>query len=281
MKVLLVEDDMALAMGILYSLKNEGYEVEHAATVAQAEKWLEACKAEEETSRKEPKMALFDVMLPDGNGYQLLTYCRDLGLQMPVIFLTAVSDEVNVVQGLDMGADDYITKPFRVKELMSRIRAVGRRYEAAKERKTEHRETEQSQNLETENPASERLGLSRLDNTFLQQVLTYRDIRVDINRAAVWKEEPETALAGEKKRIELTPVEYKLLIFFISNQGRVLERNQLLERIFDSAGNFIDDNTLSVYVKRLRDKLGDTDRERPYIRTVRGIGYIMEKEHVY
>jgi DNA-binding response OmpR family regulator len=240
MKIMLVEDDEALAMGISYSLKQEKYEVIHFNNFAGAKAFFDKGKPEE------AMLGLFDVMLPDGNGYSLLEYCRSLGNDMPVIFLTAAADEVNVVQGLELGADDYIAKPFRVKELISRIKAVSRRYEAAV------------------------AGKPKTDSA---AVISYRNLEVDTGLAKVYKYGNDDL--NQRVNVELTPIEYRLLNFFLQNRGQVLSREIILDRLFDGSGNYVDDNTLSVYVKRLREKLGDTDRDKPYIKTIRGIGYVM------
>ena len=254
MKVLLLEDDAALAMGIVYSLKNEGYEVEHIKSYAEGVKWLDANKLN--TSEI---VALFDVMLPDGNGFDMLRAFQTQGVDIPVLFLTAVSDEVNVVQGLDLGADDYITKPFRVKELVSRLNAVCRRY---------------YRHQSAENAVHSRNTTDELNTA--EGIFYYRDLNINTHTAIVMR----TSDSGESINIELTPGEYRMLLYFIHNQGIVLERSKILERLFDSNGAFIDDNTLSVYIKRLREKIGDIDRNAPYIKTVRGVGYMMEKENV-
>ena len=238
-QILLVEDDDALAMGIEYSLTNEGYAVTVAKSCQEAYQY--SAKPDSNT------LVLLDVMLPDGNGFEVLRKLRKEHFDGPVIFLTAAADEVNVVQGLDMGADDYIGKPFRVRELISRIHAVERRYQ-----KAEIKEQEQNK------PASK---------------IKYRDILVDTEQALVYKTENDGMV-----KLELTPSEYRILLLFLFNQGVVLERNVILERIFDSRGTFVDDNTLSVYIRRLREKIGDTGKEEPYISTVRGIGYKMERE---
>ena len=234
-KVLLLEDDASLAMGIEYSLKSEGYEVTHISTFNEGKAYISKISDNENNF-----VCIFDVMLPDGNGFDLLDILRKNGCNVPVIFLTAMSDEINVVQGLDLGADDYITKPFHVKELMSRLKAVIRRY--------------------------------NLKNDSNSHIYTHMDLYVDTNLAAVYK-----LLDNKKIKLELTQSEYKLLLLFLDNKNIVLERDMILDKIFDSNGSFVDDNTLSVYMKRLRSKLGEEYMGRPYIKTVRGIGYIMEE----
>jgi DNA-binding response OmpR family regulator len=242
MKIILVEDDEALAMGIGYSLKQEDYDVTHFNNFAKANDYLADCRHDFADT-----LGLFDVMLPDGNGYTLLENCRKNGNNMPVIFLTAAADEVNVVQGLELGADDYISKPFRVKELVSRIKAVSRRYGAGAADKQESA------------------------NAVTSEVIRYRSLEVDTGLAKVYKVgSPDNQ---QRVNVELTPIEYRLLVYFLQNRGQVLSREVILDRLFDGSGNYVDDNTLSVYVKRLREKLGDKDN--PYIKTVRGIGYIM------
>jgi DNA-binding response OmpR family regulator len=186
-------------------------------------------------------------MLPDGNGYDLLQYCRSIGNNMPVIFLTAAADEVNVVQGLELGADDYVAKPFRVKELVSRIKAVSRRYGVAP--------------VKPEITVPDDSGVMR-----------YGGLEIDTGLAKVYRIADTDGKEG-KVNVELTPIEYRLLVFLMQNRGQVLSREIILDRLFDGSGNYVDNNTLSVYVKRLREKLGDVDKDKPYIKTVRGIGY--------
>ncbi len=222
MRILLVEDDKSIIMGLKYSLESEGFSVMVAENQAQA---LAALK------RETYELLLLDVMLPDGSGYEV---CRQAKAQadVPVIFLTACDEEVNVVMGLDMGADDYVTKPFRVRELLSRIRSVLRRSER------------------TSDPV----------------VWQFGPLAIHPKRAYVTVNGQEVAL---------TALEYRLLLTLAANAGQVLSRAQLLEGIWDVAGNFVNDNTLTVYIKRLREKLAAAgDEER--ITTVRGLGYRLE-----
>lgn len=225
MKILMVEDDRTIAAGLEYSLTGEGYEV----TVCQTAK-----SAREKIDESAFDLYLLDLSLPDGSGYDL---CREIKRQgdLPVVFLTACDDEVNVVMGLDMGADDYVTKPFRIRELLSRMKSVLRRY---------RRE---------EDGGIYRIGQVMV-NTKLAKV--YRD--------------------GEE--VLLTALEYRLLLTFLGNLGRVLTRNQLLEGIWDVSGDFVNDNTLTVYIKRLREKLERDPQNPEIIRTVRGMGYRMGDE---
>lgn len=223
--ILLVEDDRAIVMGLTYSLEQEGYQVTVKEDCPSALKVLE-----EQTF----DLCLLDLTLPGGSGYDVCRRVKELG-DTPVIFLTAMDDEVNVVMGLDMGADDYITKPFRVRELLSRIRSVLRRA---------HRGGEN-----------------------LHQ-LTIGSLTVNTQEARVWKR-------GEE--VFLTALEYRLLLTFLNHPGQVLTRSQLLEGIWDVAGDFANDNTLTVYIKRLREKLEDNPQAPQIIKTVRGVGYKLER----
>lgn len=221
MKILLVEDDITLAMGIEYSLKNEGFEV------------IQANSFKEAISRINDKfdLILLDVALPDGSGYEICSQARKTS-DIPIIFLTACDEEVNIVMGLDMGADDYLTKPVRVKELIARINAVSRR----------------------KGIASKDKGTDKI---------LYKDLIIYPLKYEIYK--------GNEK-IQLTSVEYKLLLMMIDNKGLVLTRKQLLEKLWDIEGDFIEEKTLNVYIKRLREKLGE-NKEIYYIETVRGVGY--------
>lgn len=225
MKVLIVEDDAIIASGLEYAIAGEGFEVIVRYNVAEALKVIH---------EKDISLLLLDLTLPDGTGYDI---CKEAKRQrdIPVIFLTAVDDEGNVVKGLDMGADDYITKPFRIRELISRIKSVLRRYEK---------------------------------KDVLEPVVTIQNLRVDLNQAKVWKGQEE---------VLLTAMEYRLLLTFIQNAGQVLSRSQLLEGIWDVSGEFVNDNTLTVYIKRLREKLEEDQANPTVIKTVRGMGYVLEK----
>lgn len=229
--ILLVEDDEALAMGIEYSLKNEDFNVYVGNTIKESKKIF---------MENPIDLILLDVTLPDGNGYDLCKYIREKS-QVPIIFLTACDDEVNIVLGLDMGGDDYITKPFRLREMISRIKAVMRRKNFAADKKLVEKKSEASSNIIQSN-----------------------GIEIHTLKTQVFKEE---------KEIFLTPVEYKLLCLFIQNPNITLKREVILEKLWDSSGEFVDDNTLSVYIKRLRKKIEDNDSHIKSIVTVRGIGY--------
>ena len=225
MDIFLLEDDDAIAMGLSYSLENEGYTVTVAKSVSQA---LEII------NKKNFSMYLLDLTLPDGSGYSVCKRIKEIG-DFPVIFLTAYDDEVNVVMGFELGADDYITKPFRLKELLVRIKSVFRRY----------------------------------NNDSGDGKIKVKDLVVNTNEAKVYKNGNE---------IVLTAMEYRLLLILLNNRGFVLSRTQLLENIWDVAGDFVEDNTLTVYIKRLRDKIEENPTEPKYIKTIRGLGYIIENE---
>ncbi len=219
--VLLVEDDKTIVMGLEYSLKQEGYEVIVCCNAAEAQIAVNESRFD---------LALLDLSLPDGSGYDICRCIKTRG-NKPVVFLTACDDEVNVVMGLDMGADDYITKPFRIRELMSRLRNVLRRTDKSAEATDE---------------------------------LTLGDITINTRQARVWKHGTE---------VLLTALEYRLLLTLAVHPGQVLSRTQLLEGIWDIAGDFVSDNTLTVYIKRLREKIEDDPQNPVLVQTVRGLGY--------
>lgn len=225
MKLFILEDDAAIAMGFSYSLKNEGYDV----TVAKSVK-----SAYEILNKEAFSLYILDLTLPDGSGYDV---CREIKKRgdLPVIFLTAYDDEVNVVMGLELGADDYISKPFRVKELLARIKSVLRRYSK-------------------DSPDG---------------IVSVGSIKVNTNEAKIYKNGTE---------VILTAMEYRLLLIFINNRGKVLSRQSLLEDIWDVGGDFVNDNTLTVYIKRLRDKIEEDPAKPQIIKTVRGLGYILDDE---
>ncbi|WP_339273597.1 response regulator transcription factor [Paenibacillus sp. FSL K6-1330] len=223
MKILLVEDDKTIASGLEYSLQQDRFSTVLCHDVVSAKKEL----AED---IDQFALCLFDLSLPDGSGYELCKMVKEQR-DIPVIFLTAIDDEVNVVMGLDMGADDYITKPFRIRELLSRIKSVLRRY----------------------HKSSQTQGIINIDQ-----------VRLNTLEGKVYKNGAE---------ISLTALEYRLLLIFGNHIGQVLSRNQLLEQIWDVAGDFVNDNTLTVYIKRLREKLEDDPQHPTMIKTVRGLGY--------
>ncbi len=223
MNILLVEDDKTIASGLQYSLEQEGYSVTLCYDANTAKQAIRQ-------QLHEFALCLFDLNLPDGSGYELCELVKSGG-EVPVIFLTAIDDEVNVVMGLDMGADDYVTKPFRIRELLSRMKSVLRR----------------------SSPQAQ-----------ARSAIELGAVRINTNEGKVYKGELE---------IILTALEYRLLLIFANHAGQVLTRAQLLERIWDVAGDFVNDNTLTVYIKRLREKLEDDPQQPALIRTVRGLGY--------
>lgn len=225
MKILLVEDDKTIASGLDYSLKQDEYETIVCHNAADAKTVIIE-------NLESVDLCLFDLSLPDGSGYELCELVKKQS-DKPVIFLTALDDEVNVVMGLDMGADDYISKPFRVRELLSRIKSVLRRY---------HKQ----QTIQPKN------------------VMDIENIRINTLEGKVYKNGVE---------VLLTALEYRLFLIFANHIGQVLSRTQLLERIWDVAGDFVNDNTLTVYIKRLREKLEDEPQSPRIIKTIRGMGY--------
>ena len=223
-KILLLEDDISLVDGLQYSLKKNGFEAEIVRTVS------EAINSIENIGKYD--LLILDVTLPDGTGFDVCEAVRRQGQQVPIIFLTASDEEVNIIRGLDSGGDDYITKPFRLGELCSRIRALLRRAGIA-------------------NPGS-------------TTVIECGDITIDLLGS-------RALLNG--KNLELTNAEYRLLCLLIRNVNRIVTREIILSELWDEAGNFVDNNTLSVYVRRLREKV-EADPSHPrHLITVRGFGY--------
>ncbi|MCL1890589.1 MAG: response regulator transcription factor [Coriobacteriia bacterium] len=220
-RVLLVEDDESIAKNLCELLAAEGYQIRSVARQAQA---LEALATETFD------LLLIDISLPDGNGFAVCTAAKK-SADTAVMFLTASEDEASVVTGLDLGADDYITKPFRPMELLSRIKSV----------------------------------LRRSGKT--QSVFEVGTVKIDTVRGTVHKDETELFLSA---------LEYKILLVFLNNRGIVLTRQKLLEEIWDIAGEFVSDNTLTVYIKRIREKIEENPQEPQVIKTVRGFGYKMD-----
>lgn len=219
-KILLVEDNKTIIIGLKYSLEQEGFVIISAKTKKETEEII---------SKQEIDLVLLDITLPDGNGFGICKLIKEKQ-DIPVIFLTAQDEETSVVIGLDLGADDYITKPFRTRELISRINSVLRRYGKSVEK---------------------------------SNIIQYKNIKIDTNMAKVYK---------DNKEIIFTSLEYKILLMLFTNTNKLITREQLLDKIWDFAGNFVNDNTLTVYIKRIREKLG----EESIIKTVRGLGYRIE-----
>lgn len=217
-KILLVEDDKGIVANLTEFLTGEGYEVKSAAGQTQALALLE-----EESFH----LVLLDISLADGNGFSVCCAVKKT-YGIPVIFLTASSDEYSAVTGFELGADDYIQKPFRSRELAMRIKNILRLTKGA------------------------------------GSVVHLGDVLVDTVKGTASK---------NGKDLYLSALEYRLLLVFINNRGAVLSRTQLLETIWDIAGEFVNDNTLTVYIKRLREKLEDDPQNPALIKTVRGLGY--------
>ncbi len=217
-KILIIEDDSAIVRNLSELLRQEGFSVSSALNCNDALNKLEGSSFD---------LVLLDVLLPDGNGFALCKRIKSV-TDCPVIFLTASSDEFSVVTGLDIGADDYIEKPYRPRELISRIKSVLRRS-----------------------------GKS-------QSTVRAGSIIVDIDKGTVTK---------NGRDVFLSALEYKLLLVFLNNPDVILTRNKLLSEIWDIAGDFVNDNTLTVYIKRLRDKIEDDVQNPRIILTVRGLGY--------
>ena len=215
-RILLVEDDTMIASGILYALETEGDETNHATRIKDARSLIEHYNFD---------LAIIDMQLPDGTGFDVSEIFKNNATS--VIFLTVVDDENTIVRAFDEGAQDYIVKPFRIRELLARVRRI----------------------------LSANIKNGEKDNI------------IYMGHAAIHTDEAKVYV--NDKSIELTALEYRLLLIFASNKGILLKRQQILDKIWDADGNFVEDNTLTVYVKRLREKLG----EAIHIETVRGMGY--------
>lgn len=215
-RLLFVEDDSSIILGLQYTLEQAGYDVD---TYKNAITALQAAK------NNTYDLFLFDISLPDHDGFWLYNQVKSF-CDTPVLFLTARDEEEAIVQGLEAGAEDYVTKPFKIRELLLRMEKIIKRREK---------------------------------NT----LITYKDIRIDIDANKVFI---------HQKEIEFTALEYRILFILISNHGKIITRELLLERIWDAAGNFVNDNTLTVYIKRIREKLGNCN----YIKTIKGVGYRLE-----
>ncbi|MBR3461616.1 MAG: response regulator transcription factor [Saccharofermentans sp.] len=218
--VLVVEDDSIIAEGLKLALTGEGMEVTLASSVSEAYAALE-----NDDPGKKIDFCLLDMTLPDGNGMEICTKIRETS-EMPIIFLTAMDDEIHTVLAFDKGADDYISKPFHIKELIARMKRLMKR---------------------TKSSAS---------------TCVIGANKVDITNAKMYRDGNE---------VPLTAMEYKLLLVFINHAGEILDRDQILNILWDDVGSFVNDNTLTVYIKRLRSKLGD--EEGGLIETLRGQGY--------
>lgn len=218
--ILLVEDSESIVMGLKYSLEQEGFRVTSAKTIAEAE------------VASNYDLILLDITLPDGNGFDFFKEVKKKE-DIPVIFLTARDEEIDIVKGLDLGAEDYIVKPFRVKELISRIKVALRRY-----------------------------------NKITSSIIECNGITLDTENMEAKK---------DGQRIELTSLEFKILLMLFTNKNKLVTREMILNKIWDLAGNFVNDNTLTVYIKRIREKIGDNDGKT--IKTIRGVGYKVDEKN--
>lgn len=223
-QIFLVEDDQAIARNLMLLLQSEGFIVTHAATRKEASDVLADNKFD---------LALIDISLPDGNGFTVCTEVKEVQ-DIPIIFLTASGDEASVVTGLNMGADDYITKPFRPRELIARI------------------------------------GTALRKNGRSISAFEVCGLQVDTASGVVKKNGSEVFLSA---------LEYRLLLMFVSNPKSIITRDRLLDELWDAAGEFVNDNTLTVYIKRLREKIEDDPAKPKIIRTVRGTGYRLGDGH--
>ncbi|MCR5503536.1 MAG: response regulator transcription factor [Lachnospiraceae bacterium] len=213
-RILILEDDEMIASGLTYAIEHEGFEAAPARNIKEAEDLL---------SKTSFDLGILDMQLPDGRGDSIGKKLKEEGV--PVIYLTVEDEEAGIVKAFEEGADDYVVKPFRIRELLARVSRTLHRNQGAPD-----------------------------------EILRIGSVKIDTSAGKVY--------AGERY-VDLTALEYRILLIFAGNKGKLLTRNQILEKIWDSEGNFVEDNTLTVYIKRIREKLGDSIS----IETVRGIGY--------
>ena len=226
-KILLVEEDRNIAITISYYLQQEGFTINTAKTVKEG---IEKFK------NNEYDLMLLDINLPDGTGYVLYQEMKNIQ-EIPTIFLTALDEEKDIVKGFDLGADDYITKPFHAGELLSRIKNVLRH--------------------NIKNAKKE-----------IEEKIKIKNVEINLSCGKVLK---------EGKEIELTALEDKILVMLFENRGKMITREQILSYIWDSEENFVNDNTLTVYIKRIREKIEDNPNKPEIIKTVRGLGYKIKR----
>lgn len=231
-RILLVEDDPAIVEALSELLAGEGYAVDHAATQEDAIELAlgkgAALPGHAASTEAPYQLVLLDVTLAQGNGFAVCAAIKQATPQVPVIFLTASDDEFNTVTGIQMGADDYVAKPFRPRELLARIAAAIRRSQPQR------------------------------------HIISFGPLRIDTDRARVERSGQELALSA---------LEYRLLLLFATNPGKLVTRDRIRDALWDDAGTYIEENTLSVYIKRLRDKIEDDPAHPSLIATVRGMGY--------
>lgn len=220
-KILLLEDDQSLIYGLSFSFKKQGFDADIARTIREAlDLW----------AKNKYKLLILDVSLPDGSGFEFCRKVRESS-DVPIIFLTASDEETSIIMGLDIGGDDYITKPFKLSILISRMRAILRRTEKYK-----------------------------YDN----QELESNGIKIHLLEGIAYKNE---------NALDLTSGEYKLLCFLMENPNIVLSKAQILEKLWDINDNYIDNNSVTVYIRRLRVKIEDNPSQPKMIQTIRGLGY--------
>lgn len=220
-KILLLEDDLSLIQGLTFAFKKENYDLDIARTI---------CEADQLWADGKYDLLILDVSLPDGSGFEICKKVRQTS-KVPIIFLTASDEEISIIMGLDMGGDDYITKPFKLGVLMSRINALLRRVKNFSGEETE---------------------------------VCSNGIKILLLKGQVYQ---------KGNLLDLTAGEYKLLCLFMQNPGVVLSKDRILEKLWDSDNNYVDDNTLTVYVRRLRMKIEDNPSDPQMLLTVRRMGY--------
>ena len=222
-RLLLLEDDQSLIYGLSFSFKKQGFNVDIARTISEAlDLW----------TKNEYELLILDVSLPDGSGFEFCRKVRE-NSDVPVIFLTASDEETSVIMGLDIGGDDYITKPFKLSILISRINALLRRTETYKYK-------------------------------YNSQEVESNGIKIHLLEGIAYKNE---------NALDLTSGEYKLLCFLMENPNIILSKDQILEKLWDINGNYIDNNSVTVYIRRLRVKIEDNPSHPKMIQTIRGLGY--------
>jgi DNA-binding response OmpR family regulator len=223
--ILLVEDDFDLADSLSYYLKSENYNLFLSHNIKDALNIIETEKID---------AAILDISLPDGSGLDLCKTIRSMS-DLPIIFLTAMDEEGDIIKGFDLGADDYVTKPFKARELLSRIKSLLRRI-----------------------------------NKKSTEIIRIGNIKIDPNQYKIYK---------EKEELEITSLEFRLLLFLIEHKGQVLSREHILASLWDNFDKYVNDNTLTVYIKRLREKIEDDPLDPKVIKTIRGVGYIVGDEN--
>jgi len=245
-KLLLLEDDIGLIDGLKYTLQKNGFEVDILRTVQEALHYLSGRSASGEDGQDTPyDLLILDVTLPDGTGFEVCEQVRRQGSQVPILFLTASDEEVNVIRGLDCGGDDYVTKPFRIGELCSRIHALLRRSSVPL------RQTQSSD-----------MPVSSAPQDYHE--IFSGDLFIDLLDCRVIR---------NGRKLDLTGAEYRLLCLLVRNANRTVTRDNILNELWDNTGDFVDDNTLSVYMRRLREKIEADPSHPQHLITVRGFGY--------